>query len=123
VPYGTPVLAVEDGRVIQVWEPSQGGGCDRKYNDVAHNIKILGTDGGVTQYVHIKSKVHIGEVVKRGQIIAVTANNGFHCVPQLHFNLFRDERHTPESGKPETTPVLFDGLPDGIASEGYIRHK
>lgn len=90
VPYGTPVLAAEEGVVIQVWEPHAGGGCDRKYNETAHNIKVAAKDGTVAQYVHVQSKVQMGEFVKKGSEIAVTANNGFHCVPQLHFNVFQD---------------------------------
>lgn len=119
VPYGTPVRSVEEGQVIQVWEPNAGGGCDKKFNDTAHNIKVLQSDGTVAQYVHIESKVRFGDAVKRGQIIAVTANNGFHCVPQLHFNVFQDRSHIPETGSPKTIPLLFNGLPDGIAHEGY----
>lgn len=123
VPYGTPVVAVNDGKVIQVYEPNKGGGCDQKFNGVAHNIKIEDLQGLVAQYVHVQSKVRIGDLVKKGDIIAVTANNDFHCVPQLHFNVFKDAAHTPEQSNPETVPVLFDGIAeDGIAREGYVRH-
>ncbi len=120
VPYGTPVLAAEGGSVIQVWEPNRGGGCDAKFSDLAHNIKILHDDGTVAQYVHIQSKVKLREKVSQGQEIGKTANNGFHCAPQLHFNVFQDKGHIPEAGSPKTIPVLFEGLPDGgIAREGY----
>lgn len=120
VPYGTPVISVEDGSVLQVWEPNINGGCERKFNKSAHNIKIVAKDGTVAQYVHIQSKVHIGDTVKKGQVIAVTANNGFHCVPQLHFNIFQDRERIPENGKAKTIPILFEGLPDGgIAAEGF----
>ncbi|MBK9321625.1 MAG: hypothetical protein IPM97_01475 [Bdellovibrionaceae bacterium] len=64
--------------------------------------------------------VPYGNQVIQGQIIAETANNGFHCTPQLHFNIFQDRKHTPEVGAPKTIPVLFYGLPDeGIAKEGF----
>lgn len=29
--YGTPVVSVEDGTVLEVTEPIQGGGCDKKF--------------------------------------------------------------------------------------------
>ncbi len=77
IPYGTEVVTVESGKVIQVWEPEFGGGCDKKYNESAHNIKVLHADGTVAQYVHIKSRVKMGELVRARQLIAVTANNGF----------------------------------------------
>lgn len=111
---------VDDGKIIQVWEPDAGGGCNKKFSDTAHNIKILHGDGTVAQYVHVQSKLKIGEMVKQGQAIAQTANNGFHCVPQLHFSIFRDRNHIPESRAPKTVPLLFRDLPDGgIAREGY----
>ncbi len=119
VPYGTEVTAVESGKVIQVWEPNKGGGCDAQYNDVAHNIKIEDSNGMIAQYVHVQSKVQIGEYVHAGQLIGVTANNGFHCTPQLHFNFFKDKNHIPENGAPETIPIYFNGLPDGLAREGF----
>ncbi len=120
VPVGTPVVAVEDGQVIQVWEPNAGGACDPKLSDKAHNIKILAKDGSVAQYVHVQSRVQIGDVVRKGQTIANTAMNGYICTPQLHFNVFRDREHTPERGQPQTIQLLFQGLPDsGVAREGF----
>lgn len=120
VPYGTQVIAVEDGEVIQVSEPKQGGGCSQKYLDSAHNIKILHGDGTIAQYVHTQSRVKIGDKVNQGQVIAETGNNGFHCTPQLHFNIFKDKNHIPELNAPKTIPVVFSGLPgDGLAQEGF----
>lgn len=120
VPYGTHVLSVEDGTVIQVWEPNQGGGCDRKYNESPHNIKIEHSDGTVAQYTHIHSVVKAGDTVKRGQTIAVTAGNGFICTPQLDFTIFKDRNHLFGSGQQRNIPLLFEGLPDsGMAHEGY----
>jgi murein DD-endopeptidase MepM/ murein hydrolase activator NlpD len=121
VAVGTPVVAVEDGQVIQVWEPKGGGACDPKLSDKAHNIKILAKDGSVAQYVHVQARVQIGDIVRKGQTIATTALNGFICTPQLHFNVFRDRDHTPEKGQPQTIQLLFHGLPDsGLPREGYV---
>lgn len=120
VPYGTQVLAVEAGKVIQVWEPGSGGGCDPKFNGSPHNIQIEHTDGTVAQYTHIKSLVKLGDKVGEGQPIAVTAQNGFICTPQLDFTIFQDRDHTFLKGSPRNIPVLFYGLPDGgMALEGY----
>lgn len=39
VPYGTDVIAVEDGVVFWVWEPDDdGGGCDPKYSAASFNV-------------------------------------------------------------------------------------
>lgn len=119
VPFGTPVLAVEDGTVLQVWEPDLGGGCDAKYNSSPHNLKIKHADGTVAQYVHINSLVKVGDIVKQGQQIAVTTKNGFICTPQLDFGIYLDEQHLYGSGQMKSIPLLFEGLPDGgMAHEG-----
>jgi hypothetical protein len=120
VPLGTPILSVRDGTALQVFEPGLGGGCDPKFNESAQNIKIRHLDGTVAQYVHIQSRVKPGEHVRKGQIIAVTALNGFICNPQLDFGIYQDEQHLFGSGKTETLPLLFEGMPGGgIAHEGW----
>jgi murein DD-endopeptidase MepM/ murein hydrolase activator NlpD len=119
VPYGTPVLSIDDGTVIQVYEPTEGGGCDAKYGDFAHNIKVRHRDGTVAQYVHIRAIARYGERVRKGQKIAVTAENGFVCTPQLDFGVYADERHLMGSGDPKSIPLRFEGIgADGIAREG-----
>jgi len=119
VPLGTPIVSVEDVTIIQVWQPNSGGGCDSKWSNYAHNIKVLHQDGTVAQFVHIESNLKIGALVKKGEIIATTAYNGFICNPHLHFNFFKSRAHTPEEGNPVTIPLFFKQLPEGIAYEGY----
>lgn len=120
VPFGTPVIAAEDSKVIQIWEPDTEGGCDRRYNDSAHNLKIKHADGTVGQYVHIQSRVKVGDHVISGQTIAVTARNGFICTPQLHFGIYLDEQHLPGTFRPQSIPLLFEGvLGNGVAHKGY----
>jgi murein DD-endopeptidase MepM/ murein hydrolase activator NlpD len=120
VPFGTPVLSVEDGTVIQVWEPAGPGGCDPKFNETPHNIKIRHRDGTVAQYVHVDARIHVGDDVKQGQVIAVTAQNGFICTPQLDFGIYQDDQHLYGSGQMRSIPLVFDGLPDGgMGHEGY----
>ncbi|MBF0363715.1 MAG: M23 family metallopeptidase [Oligoflexia bacterium] len=118
VPFGTSVLAVEDGIVIDIRKPNAGSGCNYKFSDVAHNINILRQDGTVAQYVHINSKVKVGEHVKKGDIIAVTAENGWICRPQLHFGIYRSVKTLYNSPNRETIPLFFEAIPDGIACEG-----
>lgn len=111
VPYGTPVLAVESGTVIDVWTPKGGGGCDPKFKDFAHNLKIRHADGTVAQYVHVDSRVEVGQAVEVGQTIAVTAKNGWICAPQLHFGVYRSERNLYNSPNRESIPLTFEGMP------------
>ncbi len=122
VPYGTLVTAADSGRVIDVWEPKGGGGCDPKFLDTATNVKIRHADGTVAQYVHVQASVRVGEDVERGEPIGTTNSSGFHCSPQLHFSVYRDEASLPSSSKPVTLPLSFDGIaPDGVAREGLER--
>jgi len=118
VPFGTPVTAVEAGRVIEVWHPDQGGGCEPKYSAAAHNIKVEHADGTVAQYVHVDSIVEVGQEVRRGEIIAVTGNNGWICQPQLHFGVYASKSELYSSPKRKTIPVQFRGLPNGLAVTG-----
>jgi len=122
VPYGTPVIAVESGVVLSVWEPKTGGGCDPRYNEDAHNLKIQHTDGTVAQYTHVKSHVHTGQYVNRGSVIAETAKNGFICSPQLCFSVYRSASNLHGSLSPQTIPLRFSAIKGGLLREG-TRYK
>ncbi|MBI2602337.1 MAG: M23 family metallopeptidase [Deltaproteobacteria bacterium] len=117
-PLGTPVVAAEDGVVIDVWKPNRGGGCDAAYAAVAHNIKIEHTDGTVAQYVHIDTPLRSGDRVAKGQTIAHTAVNGWICYPHLHFGVYASRNNLYSSPARKTLPIYFLGIPDGIAREG-----
>ena len=118
VPFGTPVTAVEAGRVLEVWKPNRGGGCDAKFSADAHNIKIEHADGTVAQYVHVDSVVEVGQQIRRGEVIAVTGNNGWLCQPQLHFGIYASKTQLYSSPGRKTIPLLFKGLPNGQANPG-----
>jgi murein DD-endopeptidase MepM/ murein hydrolase activator NlpD len=114
VPYGTSVTAVDDGVVLDLWEPPGTGGCNSHLCDTAHNLKIENKDGSVSQYTHIKSFVHQGQHVRKGAVIAVTDKNGCICAPQLHFGIYRSDKELENSPDRRTLPLLFSGLGDGI---------
>ncbi len=119
VPVGTPVVSVENGIVLEVWEPNSGGDCEPVFTNLAHNIKVEHEDGTVAQYVHTSAKVKMGELVREGQVIGVTAINGWICKPQLHFSVYRSKENLYQSPDRETVPLSFDGLPQlGKASKG-----
>jgi murein DD-endopeptidase MepM/ murein hydrolase activator NlpD len=118
VPYGTAVVAVDSGTVIAVREPHQGGGCDPKFNEVPNSIMVRNADGTVAQYVHVEPRVAVGQAVRVGEAIAVTAMNGFICTPQLDFLVYRSEQTLYDSPNRESLPLRFAGLPNERASEG-----
>jgi len=80
---GTPLLAVNVGRVIFAgW---MGG-----YGKV---VKIRHTDGYMSLYAHQSSiRVHVGDSVKKGQIIGYVGSTGQSTGPHLHFGLMKNGR-------------------------------
>ena len=80
---GTPLLAVNVGRVIFAgW---MGG-----YGKV---VKIRHTDGYMSLYAHQSSiRVHVGDNVKKGQIIGYVGSTGQSTGPHLHFGLMKNGR-------------------------------
>jgi murein DD-endopeptidase MepM/ murein hydrolase activator NlpD len=79
VPEGTSVKAADDGVVAYAGNELKGYG----------NLVLLRhRNGYVTAYAHAsKLKVHRGETVKRGQIIALAGETGSVSSPQLHFEI------------------------------------
>lgn len=119
VPLGTPVLAVGDGEIVDVYTPAGGaGGCDPRLAASAHNVKLKLGDGAIAQYVHVESLVRRGDRVTRGQVIARTANNGWLCYPHLHFGVYASQRNLYASPDRRTLPIAFEGVPGGIVREG-----
>lgn len=118
VPFGTPVHAIASGKVLKVSEPEGGGGCDRnKFLNKGHSLRILHDDGTVAQYLHISSKFKKDDLIKQGQVIAVTALNGVVCTPHLHMMVYADQYDTRPAGK--SIPLKFVGIPGGLALPGY----
>lgn len=117
VPLPTEVLAVAPGTVIAVWENGKGGGCDPKFAESMHHIKILHDDGTVAQYGHIKSHVTVGEEVSEGQIIAETAWNGWICYTHLHFGVYASKDELYDSPQRKTLPLRFRQVSQGILRE------
>ncbi len=118
VPFGTPVHAIESGKVLSVFTPTGGGGCDPKlFLNKGHNVRVIHDDGTIAQYLHLEIKVKEGDVIQKGQLIAVTANSGVVCNPNLHLMVFRSKSDVRPSG--ETIPLTFSGIPGGRLIHGY----
>ncbi|MES2526424.1 MAG: M23 family metallopeptidase [Bdellovibrionota bacterium] len=118
VPFGTPVHAIESGKVLSVFQPEGGGGCDQKlYLNKGHNVRVIHDDGTVAQYLHVDIKVKEEDIIQKGQVIALTANSGVVCRPNLHLMVFRGKSEIRPSG--ETIPLRFSGIPEGRLIHGY----
>lgn len=79
IPEDTRVYATADGRVSDVTSSLQGGGL---------SVIINHGNGYKTLYAHLnKSNVKVGQVVKRGDIIAHSGNSGLSFMPHLHYEV------------------------------------
>ncbi|MGE4549454.1 MAG: peptidoglycan DD-metalloendopeptidase family protein [Intestinibacillus sp.] len=80
---GTPVMAADNGKVIYAGYSTSGYG---KYIIVNHN------NGMKTLYAHNSVlKVEVGDVVEKGQTIALSGNTGNSTGPHLHFEVLVDD--------------------------------
>lgn len=79
VPIGTPVKTIADGRVVYAgWGTGYG-----KY------VKVEHPGGFATIYAHLSAfKVHVGEQVKQGEVVALSGNTGWSTGPHLYFQFF-----------------------------------
>lgn len=80
---GTPILAVNDGKVIDAgWRAGYG-----------NTIRIQHAGGYVSLYAHqSKIRAKAGQHVKKGQIIGYSGNTGVSSGPHLHFGLMKHGR-------------------------------
>lgn len=79
-PYGTPLLAADDGRVIAV------GTAPRAYGIW---LVIEHPNGLVTAYTHMSvRKLAVGQVVKRGAVVGEMGSTGLSTGSHLHFMVY-----------------------------------
>jgi len=113
ISYGKPVLAVADGTVAGVIDrfpdqkPNEPKG-DARYHFPAGNSIVLDLGHGYyAMYAHLKPgsiKVKEGDVVKRGQEIALVGNAGNSSTPHLHLDITTGPAILDAPG----VPYLFD---------------
>jgi murein DD-endopeptidase MepM/ murein hydrolase activator NlpD len=76
--YGTRILAPADGKVIAILS----GGPYGLHTLIDHG------NGLVTMYAHqSRSPVHVGQVVRRGQVIGYVGSSGWVTGPHLHWEV------------------------------------
>ena len=82
-PYGTPIMAVGNGVVVEA-RYSRGGG---------NMIKIKHNETYSTRYLHMQkfaSGIRAGTTVKQGQIIGYVGSTGLATGPHVHFEFLKN---------------------------------
>lgn len=83
-PSGTPIYATGNGRVVPAPDGASGYG---------NHVVIDHGFGYKTLYAHMfKSKVRLGQRVKRGQLIGYVGNTGLSSGPHLHYEVMKNGR-------------------------------
>jgi murein DD-endopeptidase MepM/ murein hydrolase activator NlpD len=92
MPEGTPIRAARGGLVVKVKDDSDKGGSSMDYDKFNNYVLIRHDDGTLGHYCHLKKKgvkVRAGEMVKAGDVIALSGNTGFSSGAHLHFCVFK----------------------------------
>jgi murein DD-endopeptidase MepM/ murein hydrolase activator NlpD len=99
MPIGRDVAASRAGKVIQVKESSNAGGCSNFYLGKENYVTLLHADGKKTLYVHLlhnSVSVRVGDYVRSGQAIGKSDSTGKSCGAHLHFaQMFNGKRIVP----------------------------
>lgn len=91
VPEGTEVLAASNGRVVGLRDSSNEHGITTNFWDKGNYLDIRHDQFNENSwYEHLmfqKIFVRIGQMVKEGEVIALSGNTGFSELPHLHFQI------------------------------------
>ena len=113
MPEGTAVCAARGGLVVKVKDDSDRGGPSIKFDPFNNYVLIRHDDGTLGHYCHLKKGgvvVHPGQVVKTGEMIALSGDTGFSSGAHLHFCVFMAK----DGLQRESIPVKFH-VADGDA--------
>ena len=111
---GTPILAASSGRVVEIQQHSDEWGDDVAFRDKLNYVTIQHTPTEFTQYCHVMKKtvrdagLHVGSVVKPGQVIGAVGKNGITDRDHLHFIVFRLDRNPSPFGFKSLVPKWQD---------------
>jgi murein DD-endopeptidase MepM/ murein hydrolase activator NlpD len=106
MPEGTAVCAARGGLVVKVKDDSDRGGPSLKFDPFNNYVLIRHDDGTLGHYCHLKKDgvvVHPGQIVKTGDVIALSGDTGFTTGAHLHFCVFM----TKDGRERESIPVKF----------------
>ncbi len=111
---GTGIYAAREGTVVKIKSDSNQGGPNRRFEKDANYIIIEHSDKTLATYAHLQKNgvlVHVGQKVKRGELIGYSGKTGYTRGPHLHFIVYK-----AIDGKTRVSiPIKF------ISTKGVIR--
>ena len=116
MPIGTAVYAARGGKVVEIVQHHNQHGMDVKMRQFANYVIIEHDDKTLGRYFHLQhqgSKVVLGQIVKKGELIALSGDTGRTSGAHLHFVVTKVEEHKGEY-RSVSIPVRFK------CSEGVI---
>lgn len=93
---GTRVAAARDGIVMRMKKDGDRGGLKNKYRPYGNYVVIQHADGTRSGYWHLEKDsvfVHVGDTVKRGEVIALSGKTGYALIPHLHFIVWQSDKN------------------------------
>ena len=98
--YGTPIVAVTDGRVMSA---GRAGGC-------GNAVKLRHGGGIDTRYCHMsRMAVRSGQSVRRGQVIGYVGSTGLSTGAHLHYEMYRGGRSVDPASVKYVTRAQLTG--------------
>jgi len=126
--YGEPIVAVADGEVVSVVDSIPENLPDHLPTSAlatvsGNRVIVRVGPGRYALYAHLKRgsvRVHRGQRVKRGAVLALLGNSGQATAPHLHFQMM----DRPADLAAEGIPLVFERYDDlGPGSEyEYTKH-
>lgn len=124
MPIGTNILAANDGVVVAIVDAFIGACLAEECKKKANYILVRHSDGTFGYYAHVQyagTKVIVGQMVYKGDVLAVSGNTGYTRGPHLHFVCF-----VPRINGRETLATKFrvgNGNTSQYLQEGKVYKK
>lgn len=91
LPRNTPIYSISDGQVVEVVSNFGEGKPIVRYLNKSNTIRVCDPKTGKTfSYVHLaknSNTVSVGDIIKTGDLIALSGNSGFSTEPHIHFSI------------------------------------
>lgn len=115
MPENEQVCAAAGGKVVCVQQSFTAATLDSKGRTKANRIILDHGHGVFSQYLHLKphsALVCEGDLVRGGQVIALSGNTGYSTKPHLHFQV--------QDSLGRSLPLRFADVPGGIPRDGEL---